>query len=128
MHAGTIVRRVLFAIVVLAPGLARAQATAPPQPPCLEDARRLCGQVPQDGDWVAACLEGHQNAVSANCRKHLDTLARDISTMHDVCAGDLDRLCSDVVSTAGARMSCLLDHRRALSRKCRERLDAESAK
>ena len=128
MHASASLRSALVILACLAAGVASAQTTPRKKPPCLEDAQRLCGQVPQDGDWVGACLDGHRDAVSADCRKHLDTVASDVSRMETDCSGDLNRLCGDTVSTAGARLSCLFDHYGALSKKCRGRLDAESNK
>lgn len=127
MHATSALRTVAL-LAGLAAAAASAQTGDGKRPPCLDDAQRLCGQVPQDGEWVHACLQGHLDAVSADCRKHLDTLVTDVANTEADCESDVARLCSDVVSTAGARMSCLLDHRGALSRKCRERLDTESEK
>jgi hypothetical protein len=98
------------------------------EPPCLADVKRLCARVPPTGSFVQGCLEQHLDELSPKCRKQVRTVTDDATALTDACERDLDRLCAEQRTVAGERVSCLIQHRDALSAKCRDQLDRQSGK
>jgi hypothetical protein len=96
-------------------------------PPCLADTKRFCGQVPPTGSFVQGCLQAHAANLSAACRKRVGQVTRDGEKLTTACRSDLARLCADTPLAAGARETCLVGHRDALSSECRETLEKQSS-
>ena len=119
--------RTMLAIVVCL-SAARIVPAAEREPPCLADVKRLCADVPPTGTFVQGCLQAQPANLSPACRKHVDQLTRDGEALETACRPDLTKLCANAPLVAGARESCLVAHRDALSSKCRDTLDEQSNK
>ncbi len=120
--------RTVLAIGILAVvlGAVTARGADDDKPACLAETQRLCPLVPVG--LVQACLQAHQSELSPECRKHLSRVNDEIDRMSRDCSGDLARFCTEPQTRAGQRAECLTRHRDDLSQKCRDTLDAMSAK
>lgn len=118
------VRRTWWMVVVLASLGSAAIAVEDDEPPCLKEARRVCGMIPGTGSFVEDCLESHGSEVSAECRKNLGSYTESADQIFAACSSDLSRYCeNDGGHAAGQDMTCLLARREKLTERCRTRID-----
>jgi hypothetical protein len=120
----TVVGTMMAIVVCLA--TAAVAAAAEGEPPCLADVKRLCANVPPTGNFVQGCLEAHSENLSTACRKRVGQVTRDGEALGTACRSDLDRFCANLPIAAGAKDTCLVKHRDALSTKCRDALDEQA--
>jgi hypothetical protein len=81
---------------------------------CGKDVQKYCGGVELGGGQLKACLDAHQNVVSAPCQQTramvYASIARRITAQRnigEVCSADIERLCG--TSHADANLvTCLL--------------------
>ena len=114
--------------MVLCVSAAGSAPAAEGEPPCLADVKRLCSEVPPTGNFVQGCLQAQPGNLSAACRRHVGQVTRDGEALDSACRADLAKHCANTPLAAGARDTCLVEHRDALSTKCRDTLDEQSNK
>ena len=81
---------------------------------CQADAFAWCQGVPAGKGRLFACLAGHREQVSSECKKALAA----VEWFNSACGADRDRLCSGVPRGDGAVIACLVTAREQLSPAC----------
>ncbi len=81
---------------------------------CQADAFAWCQGVPPGKGRLYACLAGHRDQISSECKKALAAVA----WFNSACGADRDRLCAGVPSADGGVIACLVTARERLSASC----------
>ena len=81
---------------------------------CQADAFSWCQGVPEGKGRLYACLAGHRDDISSECRKALAQVDWFLSS----CGSDAERLCPGVPRGDGAIIACLVTRKDALSASC----------
>jgi hypothetical protein len=81
---------------------------------CQGDAFAYCQGVPAGQRRLYACLVGHKDQISSECKKGLEL----VDWFTASCGQDVTRLCSGVPRGDGALIACLVTRRDQLSREC----------
>lgn len=81
---------------------------------CQGDAFAWCQGVPAGKGRLYACLAGHRDDISSECRKALAQVDWFLSS----CGSDAERLCPGVPRGEGAVIACLVTRKDALSPAC----------
>jgi hypothetical protein len=91
--------------------------------PCLDDIKRLCGDVKPGQGRIQACLEEHKNEISPECKAKVSQAAEDVRDklveVQKACSGDVDRFCKGVAVGEGRILKCLAEHKDELSQECK---------
>lgn len=91
--------------------------------PCIEDIKRLCGDVKPGGGAIIKCLKSKDSEVSAGCKAHFGQkkaeLKEKFSHGKEACEADREKFCKDVKPGGGAIIKCLKSHEAELSEACR---------
>ena len=81
---------------------------------CQADAFSYCQGVPAGKGRLYACLAGHRDQISSECKKALTA----VDWFNSACGADRDRLCSGVPAADGGVIACLVTARERLSPAC----------
>ncbi len=81
---------------------------------CQADAFAWCQAVPPGKGRLYACLAGHRDQISSECKKALAAVA----WFNSACGADRDRLCAGVPVADGGVIACLVTARERLSASC----------
>ena len=81
---------------------------------CQADAFSYCQGVPAGKGRLYACLAGHRDQISSECKKALAA----VDWFNSSCGADRDRLCSGVPAGDGGVIACLVAARDRLSPAC----------
>ena len=81
---------------------------------CQADAFSYCQGVPAGKGRLYACLAGHRDQISSECKKALTA----VEWFNSACGADRDRLCSGVPAGDGGVIACLVTARERLSPAC----------
>jgi sugar (pentulose or hexulose) kinase len=81
---------------------------------CQGDAFAYCQGVPPGQGRVYACLAGHRDQISSECKKGLEL----VDWFTRACGADRARLCSGIPSGDGGAIACLVTRRDQLSPAC----------
>jgi hypothetical protein len=81
---------------------------------CQGDAFAYCQGVPAGKGRLYACLAGHRDQISSECKKGLAVAEYFVSA----CGADRDRLCSGIPVYDGGVIACLVTRRDSLSPAC----------
>jgi hypothetical protein len=81
---------------------------------CQADAFSYCQGVPAGKGRLYACLAGHRDQISSECKKALAA----VDWFNSSCGADRDRLCSGVPAGDGGVIACLVTARDRLSPAC----------
>jgi Golgi apparatus protein 1 len=81
---------------------------------CQADAFSWCQGTPAGKGRLYACLAGHRDDISSECRKALAA----VDWFNSACGADRDRLCAGVPSADGGVIACLVTARERLSASC----------
>lgn len=111
--------------VSLAAGTAGAQDWAYE---CAGDAQKFCPGIMPGDTRLIECLKDHEAELSAPCRARGQELKKDVSTLNQVCAGDLEKFCAEVGPEPGDKIRCLKTNEAKLSDGCRTKLDSGAQK
>jgi len=118
--------RIRHLLLLLAASLA-APASAQ-QDPCLNDAMRLCPNVPAGGGDIVACLKAQEPALSPACRQKLLTPQQVAEEVVNECRADAARVCPGVQPGNGRIAACLKANMLNLSAPCIDALWAAKEK
>lgn len=95
---------------------------------CESDLNTYCKDVTAGEGRIAACLDSHEDQLSADCKgEWVSTKAR-VSERVDKaevafrksCGKDVQKFCADVPSGRGRILECLADHESELSGSCQD--------
>ena len=81
---------------------------------CQADAFSWCQGVPAGKGRLFACLAGHRDQLSSECRKAM----AGVEWFNSACGADRERLCSGVPVIDGGAIACLVTARERLSPAC----------
>jgi hypothetical protein len=81
---------------------------------CQADAFAYCQGVPAGKGRLYACLAGHRDQISSECRKALTA----VDWFNSACGADRERLCAGVPVGDGGVIACLVTARERLSPAC----------
>ncbi len=81
---------------------------------CQADAFAYCQGVPAGKGRLYACLAGHRDQISSECKKALAA----VDWFNSACGADRERLCSGVPLGDGGVIACLVAARERLSPEC----------
>ena len=81
---------------------------------CQADAFAYCQGVPAGAGRLFACLAGHRDQISSECKKGMAAF----EWFKSACGADRDRLCSGVPAGDGGVIACLVTARQRLSPSC----------
>jgi len=93
---------------------------------CSADVGKFCKDVQPGHGRVAVCLNEHAAELSPACKKSVDTVTTQMNAhmeMHADCAGDVQKLCSDVPAGSGRVAMCLGEHTKELTPACKKHVD-----
>jgi hypothetical protein len=83
---------------------------------CASDIRTHCGDVPQGGSRIAACIKEHSGDLSIRCKARLARAA----VLTRACALDMNEQCAaDMGRGRGRTAACLRDALPNLSDRCK---------
>jgi hypothetical protein len=83
--------------------------------PCMDDAKKLCGDVKPGQGRVAACLKQHKDQLSAGCKANIAKFREGAQS----CQQDVERLCPGT-KAGPERHACMQQHKDEVSPECRE--------
>jgi len=81
---------------------------------CQADAFSWCQGVPEGKGRLYACLAGHRDDISSQCKKALAA----VDWFNSACGADRQRLCSGIPPGDGGIIACLVTARDRLSPAC----------
>jgi len=93
---------------------------------CGADVGKFCKDVQPGHGRVAVCLNEHAAELSPACKKSVETVTTQMNAhmeMHADCAGDVQKLCSDVPAGSGRVAMCLGEHTKELTPACKKHVD-----
>jgi hypothetical protein len=123
-HRASLSRLIALASLLVAP-LVLAQSAPPPPKQgavCRDDIAALCpGIQPGKGAHraVAQCLESQLDALSTQCRAHVDAMRARAEAARQACQPDVEKFCAGIAPGAGAIRQCLRQHASELSDACK---------
>lgn len=93
---------------------------------CAADKAKFCSQVtPGDPRRMLACAYAHEDKLSGQCSYALyraaavmEQMAVALNYLAESCAGDVERLCSDVRMGEGRILACLTENQAKLGETC----------
>ncbi|HTN54363.1 MAG TPA: cysteine rich repeat-containing protein [Anaeromyxobacter sp.] len=118
--------RFILLMVVSAPLLAATAAAA--AGPCVEDARRLCPDVPSGDGRIVACLRARWYDVSSACQQNVQRVEGLARQLDVACTADAWQYCQGVARGQGRVLSCLGARWSDLSTTCRDAVARASEK
>ena len=93
---------------------------------CGAEVGKFCKDVQPGHGRVAVCLNEHAAELSPACKKSVETVTTQMNAhmeMHADCAGDVQKLCSDVPAGSGRVAMCLGEHTKELTPACKKHVD-----
>lgn len=107
---------VLSAILLMIPGLSRAQMVGP----CREDMQRLCKDVGPAG--LRDCMRQHASELSPACKARMaevkERVQQHAAALKQACQGDVEKYCSKTQPGKLRIAQCLHEHEAELSPGC----------
>jgi len=97
---------------------------------CSADVGKFCKDVQPGHGRIAVCLNEHAADLSPACKKTVETVTTQMNAhmeMHADCAGDVQKLCSDVPAGSGRVAMCLGEHSKELTPACKKQVDEMKA-
>ena len=105
-------------------------AYAADQNPCSEDIAKFCGNIKFGTPAMMACLESHEDQLSAACKEYEATMGgnrvekreqiRVYAKFRQACSADVARFCRDADPKQGGVVKCLKGHADEISPACSE--------
>ena len=123
-HRASLSRLIAVSSLLVAP-LVFAQGAPPPPKQggvCRDDIAALCpGVQPGNGAHraVAQCLESHLDALSTQCKAHVDAMKARMEAARQACQPDVEKFCASIPPGGGAIRQCLRQHASELSDACK---------
>jgi hypothetical protein len=113
----------VFAVSMLAIGVAAAADTPAAKGPCADDIAKYCRDVKPGGGRIARCLKENEKQLSPACKSSIEEFKQKAKEAHQACEADAQKFCKDVKPGQGRIVKCLKEHEKDLSPECRAKMD-----
>jgi len=95
---------------------------------CMGDAQKFCPGIMPGDPRLLECLKEHEAELSDPCKAKGEELKKELSSLDQVCAGDLQKFCAAAGPAPADRIRCLKTNKAQLSADCKAKLETGEKK